>query len=68
LSSATRTRRGCRARRGRRGGSPEGEAVKRKRRDQLTHPPYARPELLAKRPNEVWRWDISKLKDPTKWT
>jgi len=26
----------------------------RERRDQLTHPPYAAPELLAERPNEVW--------------
>lgn len=40
----------------------------RERRDQLTHPPYARPELLAERPNEVWSWDISKLKGPAKWT
>jgi putative transposase len=36
----------------------------RDRRDQLTHPPYARPELLAERPNEVWSWDITKLHDP----
>jgi transposase InsO family protein len=40
----------------------------RERRDQLTHPPYQRPELLAERPNELWRWDISKLKGPAKWT
>jgi putative transposase len=40
----------------------------RERRDQLTHPAYARPELLACRPNEVWSWDISKLKGPAKWT
>ncbi len=40
----------------------------RERRDQLTHPPYTRPELLAERPNEVWSWDISKLKGPAKWT
>jgi putative transposase len=40
----------------------------RERRDQLTHPAYARPELLAERPNEVWSWDISKLKGPAKWT
>jgi putative transposase len=40
----------------------------RERRDQLTHPPYARPELLAERANEVWSWDISKLKGPAKWT
>jgi len=40
----------------------------RERRDQLTHPAYAKPELLAERPNEVWSWDISKLKGPAKWT
>jgi putative transposase len=40
----------------------------RERRDQLAHPAYARPELLAERPNEVWSWDISKLKGPAKWT
>ena len=40
----------------------------RERRDQLAHPPYAAPELLAERPNEVWSWDITKLKGPAKWT
>ncbi len=40
----------------------------RDRRDQLTHPPYAAPELLAERPNQVWSWDISKLKGPATWT
>jgi transposase InsO family protein len=40
----------------------------RERRDQLTHPAYAKPELLAKRPNELWSWDVSKLKGPAKWT
>jgi len=40
----------------------------RERRDQLIHPPYAKPELLAERPNELWSWDVSKLKGPAKWT
>jgi putative transposase len=40
----------------------------RDRRDQLTHPPYAKPELLACRPSELWSWDVSKLKGPAKWT
>jgi putative transposase len=40
----------------------------RERRDQLVHPAYAKPELLATRPNEVWSWDITKLLGPTKWT
>ncbi len=40
----------------------------RERRDQLRHPLYAAPELLASRPNEVWSWDITKLLGPTKWS
>lgn len=40
----------------------------RERRNQLEHPPYAKPELLATRPNEVWSWDITKLRGPVKWT
>ncbi len=40
----------------------------RERRDQLRHPHYAAPQLLATRPNELWSWDISKLLGPTKWT
>ena len=40
----------------------------RERRDQLRHPRYAAPELLASRPNEVWSWDITKLLGPGKWT
>ena len=38
------------------------------RRNQLIHPAYAKPELLAVRPNEVWSWDITKLKGPVKWS
>jgi putative transposase len=40
----------------------------RERRAQLEHPAYARPELLAQRPNEVYSWDITKLKGPATWT
>ena len=40
----------------------------RERRDQLRHPQYVKPELLAMRPNEVWSWDITKLLGPAKWT
>lgn len=40
----------------------------RERRDQLRHPPAAKPELLATGPNQVWSWDITKLKGPAKWT
>ena len=40
----------------------------RERRAQLAHPAYARPELLAEQPNEVYSWDITKLKGPATWT
>jgi putative transposase len=40
----------------------------RERRQQLRHPVYHKPELLAEGPNEVWSWDISKLMGPAKWT
>jgi len=40
----------------------------RERRNQLTHPAYVRPELLATSPNELWSWDITRLKGPAKWT
>jgi putative transposase len=38
------------------------------RRDQLVHPAYQRPELLATAPNQLWSWDITKLLGPAKWT
>ena len=40
----------------------------RERRDQLVHPRYAKPELLATAPNQLWSWDITKLLGPVKWT
>ena len=40
----------------------------RERRDQLRHPAYAKPELLATAPNQLWSWDITKLRGPAKWT
>ena len=40
----------------------------RERRDQLRHPRYVVPELLATAPNQLWSWDITKLLGPTKWT
>jgi len=39
----------------------------KERRNQLRHPAYSKPELLAEAPNQVWSWDISKLKGPVKW-
>ncbi len=38
----------------------------RERRDQLQHPHYVKPELVATAPNQVWSWDITKLKGPVK--
>jgi transposase InsO family protein len=40
----------------------------RERRNQLRHPVYQKPELLAEAPNQVWSWDITKLMGPTKWS
>ena len=40
----------------------------RERRNQLTHPSYQKPELLATGANQVWSWDITKLLGPAKWT
>ncbi len=36
----------------------------RERRRQRTHPARKRPELIARAPNEVWSWDITKLAGP----
>ena len=44
------------------------DGATRERRDQLTHPAYQKPELLATAPNQVWSWDITKLRGPVKWT
>jgi putative transposase len=44
----------------------EGEL--KERRNQLRHPVYEKPELLATGPNQVWSWDITKLKGPVRWT
>jgi putative transposase len=38
----------------------ENKQVK-ERRDQRRHPVYTAPELIAKGPNEVWSWDVTKL-------
>lgn len=45
----------------------ENEEV-RERRNQLRHPNYTKPELLATGPNQLWSWDITKLLGPSKWT
>ena len=49
----------------------------RERRNQLRHPTYSKPELLATAPNQLWSWDtpalacgasVTKLLGPSKWT
>ena len=32
----------------------------RERRNQLTHPNYTKPELVATGPNQTWSWDIER--------
>ena len=44
------------------------DGASRERRDQLTHPAYQKPEFLATAPNQLWSWDITKLRGPVKWT
>lgn len=40
----------------------------KERRNQARRPKYKKPELLAEKPNQVWSWDITKLKGPAKWS
>ena len=42
------------------------EAEVRERRNQLRHPVYSKPELMATGPKQVWSWDITKLRGPSK--
>jgi putative transposase len=44
----------------------EGEVYERRGQRRLVH--YRKPELLATGPNQVWSWDITKLKGPVKWS
>ena len=46
----------------------EQEGESGERRNQLVHPAYQKPELLATAPNQLWSWDITKLLGPVKWT
>ena len=39
----------------------------RERRDQARHPSYTKPELLATAPNQLWSWDITKLRGPSQY-
>jgi putative transposase len=40
----------------------------RESRDQLRHPNYQKPQLLATSPNQVWSWNVAKLLGPVKRT
>ncbi len=42
------------------------KAVK-ERRNQRVHPEYKKPELLATGPNQLWSWDITKIRTGKKW-
>jgi putative transposase len=44
----------------------QGQKMVKERRAQRTHPVYTKPELMAEGPNQLWSWDITKLKTPTK--
>ncbi len=46
----------------------EKEGELKERRNQLVRPHYTKPELLATAPDQLWSWDITKLKGPVKWT
>lgn len=39
----------------------------KQRQHERTHPEYKKPELLATGPNQVWSWDITKVKGPKPW-
>jgi transposase InsO family protein len=41
-----------------------GQAGERRR--QATHPANVKPELQATGPNQVWSWDVTRLRSPTK--
>lgn len=40
------------------------EGQVRERRDQRRHPAYVKPRLVARAPNQVWSWDITKARGP----
>ena len=44
------------------------ESENKERRKQVSRTNYVKPELLATAPNQVWSWDITKLRGPVKWS
>src|SRR5207253_3886258 len=51
-----------------RGASPTPSPRSSIRCSRRIHPHYRKPELLATAPNQLWSWDITKLRGPVKWT
>lgn len=45
----------------------KAEKQVKQRRHERKHPVYTKPELLATGPNQVWSWDITKIKGPKSW-
>jgi putative transposase len=43
------------------------QGLVRERRHQLVHPVHTKPELIASAPNQVWSWDITRLRSSMKW-
>jgi putative transposase len=43
------------------------EGLVHERRAQLVHPAHVKPELVATGPNQVWSWDITRLRATLKW-
>jgi putative transposase len=43
------------------------ERATRERRPQRRHPQYHRPELLATGANQVWTWDVTWLRGPSRY-
>lgn len=43
------------------------EGENKERRQQTNRAHYVKPELWPTAPNQVWSWDITKLKGPRKW-
>jgi putative transposase len=45
----------------------EAAGLVHERRNQLVHPAHIKPELVASAPNQVWSWDITRLRSTMKW-
>lgn len=43
------------------------EGLVQERRNQLVHPAYVKPELVATGPSQVWSWDMTRLRSTMKW-